>query len=140
MLPPHYIFLPVIVQVVLTIVVYFALAAAKKKAYLAGGVDLKRAALHDDAWPDSVAKINNNIRNQFESPLLFYVLVVVLYLLGNTGIAAQVLAWSFVALRVVHAYVHLGSNFVPLRRRMFIFSVVILFLMTLLAAWSVFTH
>lgn len=139
MLSAHYIFLPVIAQIVLTIAVYFALAAAKKKAYLAGGIDLERAALHDDAWPDNVAQINNNIRNQFESPMIFYVLVVVLYLLGTTGWLAQSLSWAFVALRAVHTYIHIGNNVVLIRRRTFIVSIVVLLAMALLAAWSVLT-
>ena len=35
-----------------------------------GEVDLARRGLTTTLWPESVVKINNNIRNQFEVPVL----------------------------------------------------------------------
>ena len=113
------IFYPVLVQVLLTIAVYLKLNAAKRKAVREGTVDDARRALDEDAWPDSVRKINNNIRNQFEVPVLFYVLALILFALNAVGVVALSLAWLFVATRMVHAWVHTGSNYVPLRRRVF---------------------
>ncbi len=100
-----------------------------------GQVDEVRRALHSDAWPDSVIKINNNIRNQFETPVLFYVLVLVLLNLGAVGWLTQLLAWLFVLSRIAHTLVHTGTNQLPLRRRLFTFGCVVLILMTALAAW-----
>ena len=97
------ILLPLLVQVLLTLVLYAALALAKARALKAGQVDLERRALHDDAWPESVMKISNNIRNQFQLPVLFYVLVIVLWQLGESGVLVQALAWLFVRSRIVHA-------------------------------------
>ncbi|MFU8820936.1 MAG: MAPEG family protein [Gammaproteobacteria bacterium] len=94
-MPSTYIFLPLLLQVRLTVAVYLALSAAKSPAVEQGFVDPARRALHDDAWPESVQKINNNIRNQFEVPVLFYVLVVTLYLLEAAGPVAQALALEF---------------------------------------------
>ncbi len=119
---PDLIFLPALAQILLTIVVYGALAAAKARAVKGGLVDEDRRALHDDAWPESVLKINNNIRNQFEVPVLFYVLTIILWQLNETGVLAQLLAWTFVISRVVHAYIHTGSNYVPARRKVFAFA------------------
>jgi hypothetical protein len=68
------ILVPVMVQIVLTMVVYVLLNVAKARALRRGEVDLARRGQHDDAWPDSVNKINNNILNQFEVPVLLYVL------------------------------------------------------------------
>ena len=110
---------PLIVQVLLTIAVYLRLNFAKRAAARRGEVDEARRALDEDAWPDSVRKINNNIRNQFEVPVLFYVLVLTLVALNAVSIAAIVCAWLFVLSRIVHAYVHTGSNYVPLRRKAF---------------------
>ncbi|MFA6444542.1 MAG: MAPEG family protein, partial [Sterolibacterium sp.] len=100
-------------------------------------VDTARRALHDDAWPESVMKINNNIRNQFELPILFYVLTIVLWQLKETGALAQSLAWLFVASRCVHAYIHTGSNYVPARRKVFMFGCVVVMAMAGMAAWVV---
>jgi hypothetical protein len=132
------ILLPVLAQVLLTIVVYGALVVAKAKAMRAGLVDLDRRALHDDAWPESVMKINNNIRNQFEVPVLFYVLTVILWKLGQTGVLVQSLAWLFVASRIIHATIHIGSNYIPARRKVFMFGCVVVLAMTGVATWAVF--
>ena len=117
-MPKDMLLLPVLVQVLLTIFLYVALAVAKSRAVKAGLVDLERRALHDDAWPESVMKINNNIRNQFEVPVLFYVIA---------------LAWLFVASRVVHAWIHTHSNYVPARRRVFTVGVVVVLAMAAVA-------
>ena len=130
------ILLPALVQVLLTLLVYAALAVAKARAIKGGLVDLDRRALHDDAWPDSVMKINNNIRNQFELPVLFYVVCFVLWGLEAVGTLALVAAWLFVVSRIAHAWVHLTSNYIPNRRRLFTAGWWILLFMVLLAAWQ----
>jgi hypothetical protein len=137
-IPGQFIFLPLLLQVLLSVGVYLALVLAKKRAMKDGLVDLDRRALHADAWPDSVQKINNNIRNQFEVPVLFYVLVLTLHQLGAAGIVAQSLAWLFVASRIVHAWVHTGSNHVPVRRPVFMFGCVVVLTMLVLALVAVF--
>ncbi len=128
-MPSNLILLPPLAQVLLTIVVYGALAAAKTKAVNGGLVDPARRGLHDDAWPESVLKINNNIRNQFEVPVLFYVLTIILWQLNETGVLAQSLAWLFVASRYVHAWIHTGSNDVPARRKVFMFGCLVVLAM-----------
>lgn len=127
------IFLPVLVQIALTFWLYIALTRAKSRAQAAGQVDEARRALHDDAWPEPVQQINNCIRNQFELPVLFYALVMVLWSLDTAGALAQLLAWLFVASRLVHAWIHIGSNYVPARRRAFTVGALALMAMTLLA-------
>ncbi|MFA6314574.1 MAG: MAPEG family protein [Sterolibacterium sp.] len=136
-MPNNLMLLPALAQALLTIILYGALAVAKAKATKSGLVDTARRALHDDAWPESVMKINNNIRNQFELPILFYVLTIVLWQLKETGALAQSLAWLFVASRCVHAYIHTGSNYVPARRKVFMFGCVVVMAMAGMAAWVV---
>jgi len=126
--------LPVLLSIALTMWLYIALAIAKRRAVAAGEVDESRRALHDDAWPDSVLQINNCIRNQFTVPVLFYVLSLMLWQLGETGPLAQALAWGFVASRYVHAWIHTGSNYVPHRRRVFMLGSLLVIAMTALAA------
>ena len=124
------IFLPVLVQIILTLIVYIVLGQSKEKALERGDVDLSRRALHEDAWPESVQKINNNIRNQFETPLLFYVLTILLWALNGAGLLAQAVAWAYAISRVAHAVVHIGSNTVPVRKRLFQASIVLLFILS----------
>ena len=130
------IFGPVLVQVLLTLATYVLLIKAKIRAMKAGEVDMARRALHDNAWPESVMKINNNIRNQFEVPVLFYVLAFALWALHAVHWAALVAAWLFAASRIVHAWIHIGTNYVPNRRRAFTVGWWIVFAMALLVAWE----
>ena len=128
------IFLPVLAQIAMTMGLYIYLGVAKARALKIGKVDLERRALHADAWPDDVQQINNSIRNQFELPVLFIALVLVLFVIDAAGPLAHVLAWAFVLGRVLHAYVHTGSNHVPHRRALFSFGCIVVLLMLVLAA------
>ena len=131
------IFLPVLVQILLTIIVFVALGVAKSRAVKLGQVDLDKRALHPEAWPDSVLKISNNINNQFETPVLFYTLAMMLWALDAVDVFAMAFAWGFVATRIVHAYIHTGSNIVPARRRVFTIGCIFLLLLAMLAFKSV---
>lgn len=130
------IFYPVFVQALLTLVMYVRLSQVKSRALRAGQVDKTRRALHDDAWPESVIQVGNNVRNQFELPVLFYAVCFVLWALEAVGVIALVTAWLFVASRIAHAWIHVTSNRVMHRRRVFTVGWWILVAMTLLAAWQ----
>ncbi|MGB5285891.1 MAG: MAPEG family protein [Polyangiales bacterium] len=121
---PKLIFWPVVVQIALSAFIYIRLKSVKVAAVAAGGVDRQKAALHPDAWPDSVIKVNNNLRNQFEAPVLFYVVTIILFVLGAVNPVTLGLAWLFVLSRLVHAYIHTGSNIVKHRLRVFTLGLV----------------
>ena len=131
-----WIFVPVIVQVLLTLLIYVRLIKVKVLAMRAGLVNMDRRALHDDAWPESVLQINNNIRNQFELPVLFYVICVVLWQLDAVTAIALGAAAAFVLSRIAHAMIHLGSNYMPNRRRAFTVGWWVLMGMALLLLWE----
>jgi len=135
----NHIIWPVLAQVFLTLSMFIVLGARKARAIKTGEVDRKQAALNNRLWPEDVIKVSNNIANQFEVPVLFYVLCLVLYGMNAVGVVALVLAWLFAASRFAHAYVHIGSNYVPVRLRLFLFGCLILIAMLLLAAWKLAT-
>lgn len=124
-----------LVQVLLTVVVYLVLLVRKNRAVAARTVDRARLALHADAWPEPVQQVNNNLRNQFELPVLFYVLVLLLLQVGRPALAAVVLAWLFVLARIIHAWVHIGGNHVPTRRNVFALGAVAVLGLVVAAAW-----
>lgn len=132
----HSIFWPVLLQIFLTLTLFVVLGMKKASAVKAGAVDRKQAALDNRAWPATVVKVSNNIANQFETPMLFYLLCVLLYSMDAVGMVALVLAWVFALSRVAHAYVHIGSNYVPMRLRLFLVGCFVLIAMLLLAVWN----
>lgn len=130
------IFYPVVAQIILTFIVYSFLPIVKKRALENNEVDLVRRPLHDDAWPDSVLKITNNVRNQFESPVLFYALCFMLWALSSVNAVALSAAWLYVVLRVAHAIVHTGSNVVPIRKKVFMASTLVLMLLCICVIYA----
>lgn len=131
------IFIPVLMQVFLTFLVYIGITVVKNKAIASGEVDESRRALHKDAWPDSVLKFTNNLTNQFEAPTLFFVLCFVIWATDSVNIFSLTLAWVFTVSRYIHAYVHTGSNYVPLRKRLFMFGAAILLVLFVYALLAV---
>ena len=121
---PKLIFWPVVVQIALTAYMYIRLKNVKVEAVKAGGLDRQKLALHPEAWPDSVLKVNNNLRNQFEAPVLFYVVTIIVFVLGAVNPVTLGLAWLFVLSRLVHAYIHTGPNIVKHRLKAFTVGVV----------------
>ena len=130
------IFFPALFLVLMTLLLYVRLIKVKIRAVKAGEVDQARRPLHEDAWPDSVLQVNNSIRNQFELPVLFYVVCVVLWELEAVSALALGAAWLFVLSRIVHAWIHLTSNVVKHRRRAYTVGWWLLLFLVLLTIWQ----
>ena len=129
----EWILAPVLAQVLLVILVYVLLAVRKAVAVKAGQVDRQKAALDNRMWPTPVVQVSNNLANQFEAPVLFYVLCLTLFLLDAVCMPALWAASLFVASRYLHAWVHTHSNHVPLRMPLFLFGVLMLLILVGLA-------
>lgn len=100
------IFWPVIAQVALIYLVYFLLFTRRQAAVKAGRVRLSQ--LRDNvSEPEETRFLRNNLTNQFELPVLFIAGCIALHATGNAGPVAVILAWLFVASRLVHAFIHL---------------------------------
>ena len=127
------ILLPILVQVSLTLIMFLILGARKARAIKAGGVDRKKVALDNNAWPEEVVKVSNNIANQFQTPVLFYILAILFHLTGTVTTTVLILAWIYTFSRLIHGYVHISSNYVPVRFRSFVVGVVCLIVMTVIA-------
>lgn len=65
------------------------------------------------------ALVNRNIANQFELPVLFYAICLLLYITDADNVVTVVLAWLFVASRYAHSFVHVTSNRLRLRAPLF---------------------
>ncbi|MGH8204791.1 MAG: MAPEG family protein [Steroidobacteraceae bacterium] len=134
------IFYPVIVLVAMTLATYAYLLRVKVRENRAGRVNRERWTLDENAWPDAVRQVNNNLRNQFELPVLFYVVCVVLWELEAVGVAALAAAWLFVLTRVAHAWIHMTSNRMRHRARAFQAGWWVLAFMVLLVLWHLVGH
>lgn len=107
--------LPVFVQVGLTFALLFAMATARTQAIRAGETKLKDIALRQPNWPEHPTQIANCFSNQFELPVLFYVLIALALPLRHADLAIVLLSWVFVLTRFIHAGIFITSN--DVRRR-----------------------
>lgn len=111
---------PVLAQVLFTFAMILAAGRARIRAAKAGRVRIGDIALSAEAWPADIRKIGNNMNNQFQTPVLFYVLCGIALFIGAAGPVMVALGWLFVATRLVHAYIHVTTNDVVRRLQAFV--------------------
>ena len=133
------ILLPLFVEVVLTLVLLFWMAGLRGLAFRSGAARPELIALREPNWPRPVMQVANSFANQFELPVLFYVLTILAYVTHKAGIVFVVLAWAFVIFRLLHAFVHVTSNNVHVRGLLFGMSGVVLAVMWLIYIVEVLT-
>ena len=124
---------PVFVQVALTFVLMFWMGFARIGAINSGAAKIGDTALGQPNWPPRVVQIANCYHNQFQLPLLFFVVVALALLTRKADLAFVLMSWAFVGLRLVHAAIHTGTNYVPYRFYAFLAGALVL-----LAMWLVF--
>ncbi|MAM69662.1 MAG: hypothetical protein CMP91_00770 [Gammaproteobacteria bacterium] len=79
--------------------------------------------------PENVVRTSRAFNNQFELPVLFYlVTVLTLFLMPDSALNFY-LAWLFVFSRYVHAYIHLSYNHVVHRLLAFLTGFISVILM-----------
>jgi hypothetical protein len=120
---------PLLVQVALTLGLLLWLARLRTGALRSGDVRPADIALGQPNWPQKPTQVANCFRNQFEAPVLFYVLVLLILNLRMSDILLVTLAWIFVLTRLAHAYVHTTSNVVRLRGGVYGIGVLVLLIM-----------
>jgi hypothetical protein len=119
----------VLVQVLLTFVLLYWLGIARARSARRGEVRVKDVALSSVPWPDRLKQIGNAYQNQLEVPVLLYVAALLAIAAGVVDAFVVVLAWAFVALRIVHAAIHVTHNVVIRRFQVFVAGVVVLSVM-----------
>jgi hypothetical protein len=125
--------LPLFVEVALTFVLLYGMAYLRTEAFKAGAVKPRDIALREPNWPPRVTQVANAYHNQLELPVLFYVLTILAIITRKADLLFVVMAWIFVVLRVIQAYIHVTDNYVQRRGLAFIVSAIVLTIM-----WAIF--
>lgn len=129
-MPTQAILLPLFCEVILTFALLFWLAPLRMRDFDTGVTRPENIALREPNWSRRSLQVSYSYSNQFELPVLFYVLTILIYFPGIGGsIVFVVLAWIFVVFRYLQAYVHVTSNRVRLRGSFFIISAIALAIM-----------
>ena len=125
------IFYPVAALAGLTFAVLLLVPIARIRAARSGRVRVRDFKFGESAdVPGDVALPNRNFMNLLEMPLLFYVVCISFHVTGKVDGAALALAWTYVALRALHSFIHLAYNRVLHRLAAYAASTVVL-----LALW-----
>lgn len=128
------IYWPILVQIAIPLIVLILNGKRKAAARSKGNVS-EDAAIDNTAWDLPVVLTSNNLANQAQLPVLFYVVCLILAQIEGVDALSLGLAWIFVVSRALHAYVHVTSNRVAVRMRVFIFGalvLLVLFVLTLI--------
>jgi len=125
----RFVLLPLFVEVTLTFVLLVWMAVARKAAFDSGAVRPRDIALREPNWPAKAAQVANSFSNQFELPVLFYVLTILSIMTRHADLIFLVLAWIFVLCRIGQAYVHVTSNTVRLRGGIYGIGAIVLMIM-----------
>jgi hypothetical protein len=113
------ILLPLFVEVILTFLLLFWLAPLRARDFNAGIARPDNIALREPNWSPRALQVGYSYSNQFELPVLFYVLTILAYVTHLAGLLFVVLAWIFVIFRILQAYVHVTNNNVRVRGAFF---------------------
>ncbi|TKT80977.1 MAPEG family protein [Aquamicrobium sp. LC103] len=127
------IFWPMIAHVLLVYIIYALMFFARRKAVRVGSAKISQFRENRNEPPESLF-IRNNLANQFELPVLFHAVCLALYATSGAGFLAVVLAWIFVAMRYVHAAIHVTSNRILHRQLAFSLGTFVLGVMWILLA------
>lgn len=126
--------LPVFVLVLLTFVLLFWMGRERVGALKRGELKQDAIALGQNAWPKRPAQLSRSFQNQFETPLLFYVLIALAIITKKDDFLFVVLEWLYVISRLVHAGIHTTNNRITLRFSAFAVGVGILIVMWVIFA------
>jgi hypothetical protein len=121
--------LPVFVLIGLTFALLLSMASARRSALVNKETRIKDIALGQQNWPVRATQIGNCYRNQFELPVLFYILIAIALPIRHADLVIVMLSWVFVVTRFVHAGVFVTSNDLNRRSLAWFAGVLVLFAM-----------
>jgi hypothetical protein len=126
---------PMLAMVLLAAAVLAVLFRSRVRAVREGKISARYYKIYQgETEPDYAARPARHFSNLFEAPTLFYAGCLTAMVTHQAGAPVVALAWAYVVLRGLHAYVHLGSNRLPRRMNIYFGSWLVLLAMWLTIA------
>ena len=110
-----FVLLPLFVEVLLTFGVMIGMMYLRTSTLRRGETRFENIALREPNWPVRATQFGYAFANQFELPVLFYVLTTLEIMTRHADLLFVILAWIFVVMRILQATVHVTSNNVRVR-------------------------
>src|ERR1044071_2030388 len=128
----QFVLLPLFVEVLLTFGVMFGMMYHRTSTLRRGETRFDDIALREPNWPMRATQFANSYANQFELPVLFYVLTILEIITHKGDLVFVILAWIFVVTRALQAMVHVTNNDVRVRGAFYGIGAIILVIMWVL--------
>ena len=122
---------PAFLMILLTFFIYLKNRLDANKAYKSGYIDGKYFKTYDGKAPSYLETSRQTLKNQFELPIIFYFLIILLYINETITIYEIILSWAFSISRYLHCYIRLTSNYIPYRAKIFTFGYIILIVLSI---------
>ncbi len=120
---------PILCHILLCVLLYVLLTVVRSPTVWGFGFKIG----YLNAFQNIQPKVSANLSNQFEWPMLFYVVCVILITSGSTITNTQLyLAWLFVMGRYLHSFVQIFTSSIRLRGIVFTVNFV-----AVIAMWGV---
>jgi hypothetical protein len=128
---PGLLFLPCLVLLLLTVFALLTMLRGRRVAVRAGEISAAYFKTYDtgEKLPRKVRQADRSYHNLVESTPPFYFICATAMALGRVDAILLGLAWAYVAMRVVHAFVHMTSNRIPARSMTFAVAWVVMLAM-----------
>jgi hypothetical protein len=124
--------MPHFIELKLTYLLWFWHSPLRGRDFSSGVTRPEDVASREPNWSQRSLQVSYSYSNQFELPVLFYVLTILAYFTRHAGTLFVLLAWIFVIFRYLQAYVHVTNNQIRLRGAFFAVSAVVLAIMWLI--------
>ena len=131
---------PMLALIVWSLVMLAWTYAVRIPAIRKAGIDPAKAQEPTslDGLPLKVRQVAYNYNHLMEQPTLFYALVAYSYLAGQQNGVNLILAWAYVALRIVHSLVQATVNLVLVRFGVFMAGTLVLAALAARDVWALF--
>ncbi|MBS3848953.1 MAPEG family protein [Devosia sp. BSSL-BM10] len=97
-------------QALLTVAILVLMGRERVPRVMSGEIPEADIAVDRSAYPLRARLLSNSFDNQFQLPVLFYVIAILAISTGGVVWLEVIAAWLFVALRYVHTVIHVTSN------------------------------
>ena len=122
---------PVLALIVWTLIIWCWMYATRIPAMQSAKID-PQSAIHPGSLsvlPEDVRCIADNYNHLHEAPTLFYALAFYTHLTGGADGLNIALAWTYVALRIIHSIIQILIRKVTMRFVAFVLSSIVLMLL-----------
>ena len=117
---------PAFALIILTLFAYVKLRLMLNKYIASGELRFNQIKTYSGNLPKEFEQSRQHLKNLFELPVLFYLLIAILFSSDNLDQIDIILSWMFVATRYIHSYIRFKTNHVPHRAIFFVLGLLIL--------------